>query len=78
MSILLATHSLIKDTHLHMQHTQRGVLILHAAIALRQQILSAPTKRFIKALKRDACVISPPKSFGLGRFLWGSGFGFPG
>lgn len=36
MSILLATHSLIKDTHLHMQHTQRGVLILHAAIALRQ------------------------------------------
>lgn len=36
MSILLATHSLIKDTHLHMQHTQRGVLILHAVIALRQ------------------------------------------
>lgn len=62
MSILLATHSLIKDTHLHMQHTQRGVLILHAAIALRQQILSAPTKRFIKALKRDACVIPPKKA----------------
>lgn len=67
MSILLATHSLIKDTHLHMQHTQRGVLILHAAIALRQQILSAPTKRFIKASKKGRLRHFPPKKLWFGK-----------